>query len=566
MKHWKRCAALVTAAALCMALLAGCARDGEGLSLSVNVGGTPESLDPIYAQTAGDQTILTHLYENLMRVTVEVSGGSTVTKGMAKSVDREANTDGTVTWTFRLRSAKWSDGQSVKARDFVYAWQRLADPANDSPYASLLSTVMGYDQVRQSGDVSLLQVTAKNDSTLVVVLNGEYDWFLTQVCTSPATMPLRADVVEPWDEAMAQARAAVAAAREAGEDLPSAQIAPWWGEDVPSNGPYQWDTYTPDQALTVTAYDKYAGALSGPQALTFRFADTPETAYELYTQKDVDFVWRLPQSLLAEEVQDETHVHTTELGTYTVLFNGGQELFTDPVVRQALGLVIDRNAVAQAAGSGARPAQGLVPPGVPGVEGAEFRMDNALLDNDEESYAQRCAQARELLANAGYDHQAALGDLEYLYADTPVNAAVAQVLADTWRTELGVQVTPRGVPEELLTAALRDGSYVMAGVNLEALGNDAECFLMRWISEDGENVLRYANSAYDTLMSIIASAPEGAARIGCLHDAEALLLEDHALEPLYTRCTAWQLRETLTGVCRDARGWFVFSGVTTRLV
>lgn len=70
---------------------------------------------------------------------------------------------------------------AVRAGDFVFAWQRLADPANDSPSASLLSVVAGYDAVRETGDVSLLQVTAEDDSTLVVVLNGKFDWFLTEV-------------------------------------------------------------------------------------------------------------------------------------------------------------------------------------------------------------------------------------------------------------------------------------------------------------------------------------------------------------------------------------------------
>ena len=65
-------------------------------------------------------------------------------------------------------------------------------------------------------------------------------------------------------------------------------------------------------------------------------------------------------------------------------------------------------------------------------------------------------------------------------------------------------------------------------------------------------------------MSIIARASDGTARMGCLHDAEALLLEDYVLTPLYTNGTAWELRENLTGACRDARGWFSYSGVTRK--
>ena len=52
--------------------------------------------------------------------------------------------------------------------------------------------------------------------------------------------------------------------------------------------------------------------------------------------------------------------------------------------------------------------------------------------------------------------------------------------------------------------------------------------------------------------------------MGCLHDAEALLMMDYVLIPLYTRTTAWTLRDHLTGAFRDPRGWFSFSNVTVR--
>ena len=75
---------------------------------------------------------------------------------------------------------------------------------------------------------------------------------------------------------------------------------------------------------------------------------------------------------------------------------------------------------------------------------------------------------------------------------------------------------------------------------------------------------RYANSAYDTLLSVIAGAEDETARLGCLHDAEVLLLEKGAVAPLYTTVTAWTLRDSLTGLVRDGRGWFSFAGVVAR--
>ena len=412
MKHWKRRLALLLAAALCVSALAGCARGGDAMSLSVCVGGAPEELDPIYATEPADQTILVHLYENLMRKTAGASG-ATVTNGVAKSATSEENTDGTVTWTFQLRGAEWSDGREVLAGDFVYAWQRLADPANDSPFASLLSVVAGYDEVRETGDVSLLQVTAEDDSTLVVVLNGKYDWFLEEVCTAPATMPLRQDLLTGES-------AAEETAEDGAEAAEAAEAAPWWSDvaGLVTNGPYQVSGYEAGESLTLETSGTYHSDVSGPGTLTFRFADTAEEGQALYDAGTVDFLGVLPEEQMASLVEAESRALTPELGTWAVVFNCAQDTLMDARVRRALSLVIDRTAAAEAAGVTARAAEGLIPPGVPESDEADFRTSGGdLLDNDPNHRADLQEEARALLTEAGYVSVQDLGELEYLYVD-----------------------------------------------------------------------------------------------------------------------------------------------------
>ena len=179
MRNCKRAGALTLSAALALTLMSGCSRGGEGLSLSVWTGAAPVSLDPIYASAPSDQTILAHLYEPLMcRQGTETVGGA------ARDVETEENADGTITYTFEIQG-EWSDGQPVTASDFVFAWRRLADPASDSPSAELLAVVAGYETVRETGDVTALQVAAEDEETFTVVVNGTYSWFLTEVCTAP---------------------------------------------------------------------------------------------------------------------------------------------------------------------------------------------------------------------------------------------------------------------------------------------------------------------------------------------------------------------------------------------
>jgi len=550
MNSFKRLGALVLIIILCMSVLAGCAEEEveEALTFSVCVGDAPVSLDPIYAEEVADQTVLTHLYENLMRVSVDENGEAAVVNGMAKSVDHEENHDGTVTFTFRLRTAEWTDGMDVTAADFVYAWRRLADPLSQSPYAELLSVVAGYEEARAFRDMSLLQVTAKNDTTLVVNLTGHYDWFLREVCTSPATMPLRQDVVQQLKEAAAAKGTAEA----------------WWSDPTAlvTNGAYWATSYTEEAMELVLGSHYYESRRTGPQKITFRFAGSDAEAWKLYEEGQTDVVWPASGAYIAALASEEGWMAVPELGVHTALFNCAHPLFADVRIRQAMSMVIDRNALAELNGVTAAAAEGLVPCGVPDNEEEDFRTaGGALLDNDPELYAQRCAEAKVLLEDAGYNNGGELGELEFLYVEEGAGGAVAQLLCEQWRQHLGVQVTAKSVTESELWTALRSGEYALAGVELDAVGNDAECFLMKWVSGSVDNVIAYQNTAYDTLMAIIASAADGTARMGCLHDAEELLLADYALAPLYTHGVVWEVRPELTGVLRDARGWFSFADV-----
>ena len=556
MRNLKRFAALTLFAALCLTCLTGCDTDGDAFSLSAAVGQAPQTLDPIYARQVSEQTVIVHLYENLMKRSVDAEGNVTSVYGMAKSVDQETNVDGSVTYTFRLRSARWSDGKAVKAEDFVYAWQRLADPASASPYAELMQVVCGYTQARKSGDMSLLQVTAKNDTTLIVNLTGNYDWFLSDVCTAPATVPLRRDKVPPPVKEAAEAVEVAAAEEE------------WWAdaESLVGNGAYLVTEYDEGSALTLTANEEHYnhGKQNNPARITLRFADAAEGA-ALYENGDVDVLWPLTDEAYTARLGEEGFEPIPTLSTYTLLFNTAAYPFWDQTIAQAVVKALDREALAAAAGVTAQAAEALVPYGVPDSEEKDFRTcAGSLVDTAPELYAQNCVEAMDLLRNAGYESGADFGQLQYLYVDEGNAAAVAAELCRQLRSVLEMQITPCAVTEEELETAFAEKTFTVAAKNVTALCNDAECFLLDWASTSPNNVVGYANSAYDTLMSIIAGAPDGTARLGCLHDAEELLISDAALTPLYTTCTTWEVRQTLQGALRDARGWFSFAGVTQR--
>ena len=186
------------------------------------------------------------------------------------------------------------------------------------------------------------------------------------------------------------------------------------------------------------------------------------------------------------------------------------------------------------------------------------------MDNTPELYAQNCAQAMEILQNAGYQSGADLGELRFLYLDEGTNGLVAGEVCRQLSDMLKMKATPVAMAEEELFAAVESGEFSMVGLELTSLCNDPEGFIRDWTSDAEANAAGYENTAYDTLMSIIVTAPDGTARLGCLHDAEELLIDDAPLTPLYTTYTAWDIRDTLTGAFRDERGWFGFMNVIRR--
>lgn len=96
-----------------------------------NNGSEPQSLDPHKIEGVPESALARDLFEG---VTIVGPDGE-ILPGSATSWE---NKDFTV-WTFKIREgAKWSNGEPVTAQDFVYSWQRLADPNTASPYESYL--------------------------------------------------------------------------------------------------------------------------------------------------------------------------------------------------------------------------------------------------------------------------------------------------------------------------------------------------------------------------------------------------------------------------------------------
>ena len=531
MRHWRRAAALLLTLCMAASLLAGCGGDpNDEVKVSVVMTGGVTTVDPALATTPAERTAVLHLFDNLYRLTDE---GAVSTA--AQSCQQQDNEDGTQTYTFHLRAdARWSDGTAVTAEDFVYAWRRLVSPEAASPNASILSMVQGYEDAA-AGDSEALGVAAEDERTFVVTLSAACPYFLESVCTAPATMPVQRTAVE------------------SGEDWAGSRT--WFVGNGPFRRAGDWND---SQILTlVKQTDHYDARRTLPDRIEILFRSTAEAAK---AAGSVDVV------IGAAGEGGQTGGDPT---VGVLLINQMATNMERDGLRQAMSLAIDRAAVVKSmADPTLIPAEGLVPHGIRTAEGGDFRQVNgAVIDNDPDTYQQRCQQAVTLLREAGFTRPeviASLGTVTLLHRGTPAQTTLARQLQQVWRDTLGIDVTLQSADEEEFDQLLHGGEFTLALTEITALYNDAAAYLDMWRSGNSCNYAQIGMNAYDILMRVAAASTSDEARDAYLKDAEGLLLDSANVAPLYGRQQPYQMAENVIGAVSDGLGAWYF-GTTRRL-
>lgn len=535
MMKLKRPVAALLAAVLLLGLLTGCHRE-NGVSFRVAMGSVPATLDPALAATDEEKTVVSHLFENLMKLQSDGNGGTTAVNGVARSYQCDTTAEGQETYTFKLRSsAAWSDGTKVTAQDFVYAWKRLVDPATGSKNARILDMVAGYSAARTGEDA--LQVSAPDDETFVVVLSGRCPYFIDSVCTAAATLPVQS----------------AAAGQENWSMSPDTLV---------TNGPYTVASWENDTMLLQQTDGYYDARRLGPESISFRFTADAKTANSLFEKGDADFVLGLTDEAVAKKMDSWMPDYYPE--TSVVLLNQLSDLTSNENVRRAMGLVIDRNAIAELLGSRTHlAAEGLVTWGIRSTAGGQFRDFGSAVDNDSENYEKNCQTAQELMEEAGYTATKlkSLTPVIMLYESDGTADSLALLLQKTWKEKLGLSVTLKGVSSEEITQALERGEYTLAALRVTSDRNDATGFLNRWRMGEEDNYANFTSSAYDMLLRVAAVSASQEARDAYLEDAERLLIEKGNVIPMYCSTRSWSLSESFTGVFGDGLGRYFFTGV-----
>jgi oligopeptide transport system substrate-binding protein len=157
--------------------------------LDIQVGPSPETIDPALNSAVDGANMIIHAFEGLCKFDQD----NNVVAGLAESWDV---TNEGLTWTFHLRDGlKWSDGSDLTAGDFVYSWKRVADPAVAAPYGyDLLNYIVGYEEASE-GDLDKLAVSAPDDKTFVIELKAPCTYF-DKICAFAVMVPVQQATIE----------------------------------------------------------------------------------------------------------------------------------------------------------------------------------------------------------------------------------------------------------------------------------------------------------------------------------------------------------------------------------
>ena len=507
----KICAVALTLA-LGMSVFAGCGSSDSGdggRKLIYNLGEDPETLDPTLNTSAGAGSVIDNAFEGLMRL----DENEKAIPGVAEKM--EVSDDG-LEYTFTLRKdAKWSDGESVTAKDFEYSWVRALTKETAAEYNYQLFYIKNGEKFF-NGEATRddLGIEVVDDHTLKVTLEAPTAYF-PELTAFTTYFPLREDIVSADPEGWATEP-----------------------ETYVSNGPFklvQWDMK--DQLVFEKNSEYWNAKEIKLPGLVWKLVTDQNTAYASLKSGEFDMVDTVPPSEIAGGQEEGLVTIYPNLATYMLVINVGKQdtlpedvkkALSDEKVRKALNIAIDRKAITDnVTKSGQVPAYSFVPKGILNEKGEDFadrEYYNANTSNIDE--------AKKLLAEAGYPNGEGLPTLEFMYNTEGDHKLIAQAVQQDW-AKIGVNVELTNQEWKVFLNTRQQGQYEIARHGWSGDYVDPMTFLDLWVTGGGNNDAGYSNPEYDKLVAEAKSEGDQAKRWEIMKKAEDILMEDMPIIPLY---------------------------------
>jgi oligopeptide transport system substrate-binding protein len=494
---------------LLLLLATGCAKRETAVErgnrekvLHRGIGYEVPELDPHLATSVAEGNVIHALFEGLVEPDpVDLHP----VPGVAERW--EVSPDG-LSYTFHLRpNALWSDGTPLTAKDFVGSYQRILTASLGADYANLLYILRGAEAYHKGAlkDFSQVGVEALDPTTLRLTLEHPAVYF-PSLLINPPWFPVPLHVIAKHG--------------------PIDRRGNGWTKagNLVSNGPFVLTKWQQNQLIVAEKSPRYWDASTVRlNAIHFYPIDSLDTEERAFRAGQLHLTDSIPVGKIDAYRREASHLLRIDpyLGSYFYRFNVSRAPFTDVRIRRALAMAVDRQAiVTKVLRGGEAAAHALTPAGVAGYTA------RAQVPTDFEA-------ARELLNAAGYPGGKGLPAIELLYNNNESHRLIAEATQEMWRRELGIEV--RLVNQELKVtfAARRAGDFQLLRSNWIADYSDPATFLEVFRGDSGNNYTRWSNQAYDAALFAAARATDPAARLELFQRAEAILLEEVPIIPIY---------------------------------
>jgi ABC-type oligopeptide transport system, periplasmic component len=323
--------------------------------------------------------------------------------------------------------------------------------------------------------------------------------------------------------------------------------------------------WTPSERIVLTKNPNYVGGWDSSkivsESITLLLLEDSSASFAAYNSGEAQLIKDVPTdeipSLTKAEDGGDFYVDTI-LGTYYVSLNLKRDAFKDAKVRRALSLAIDRDYVANTIMQGTySTADSIVGPGI--VDENGYFHDNGNAPYISADYEANLAEAKKLLADAGYPNGEGYPTLEYSTNDAGYHVPLAEYLQQAW-SDLGITLTISKMEWSSFTAARRAGEYDVARNGWVMDYNDPSNMLDLFCSGNGNNDGKYSNPEFDAAIeaSRVADVSEHFAQ---LHKAEDILMEDTGCLPIAYYNDYWLQSPALKGTWHSPYGyWYLQYG------
>ncbi len=470
------------------------------------------SVDPAIVEDVSGSEVVRNLFEGLYN---QDNLGNLV-PGVALS---HTVSDDKLTYTFKLRTdAKWSDGKPVTAGDFVYGWQRAADPANASPYAwymELMSLENAKAIVGGEMEVSKLGVKALDDHTLEVKITKPLPYFALMT-THATTFPSPKWAVE-------------------------AHGAEWTKpENIVSNGAYKLVKHVPQETAVMERntnyWDNENTIIDKVETLVINDENIALTRY-LSGEMDRTETPAGQFPRLQKEYPDQAVVFPRLCSYYYVInvSDSGPEELKDVRVRKALAYAVDRRVVTEGImQEGQFPAYTFTPAVTAGFEVPE-------VDYATWSQAERDAKAKELLEAAGFNKDNPL-EFDLIYNTSEGHKKVAIAISQMWKQKLGVKANLSNMEWKTFLNERDNQNFEVARAGWCGDYNEASTFLDLMQSESGYNDGKFVNAEVDQLLDEAKSMTNPQANYTRI---EEIMAAEMPIIPIYHYTRAYMMNSQL---------------------